>query len=314
MPRLFLAVLLAGFALAGTTVQSGPGPVSATESRIYFARRVDGDRGWSIVSARPDGTGERVEIPYSAGMGEYNPAPSPDGLSLLFNTYRYGGWKIASKAAKGAVERWTQGADYYTNPAFDSEGSRVAFEHTRRSGTDVAVRSLSDGGESSWAAGIGRDERGPAWAADGGLVYFDGRSGLQQIYLQGSAEGEPILLSDGMGNDFAPAVSRDGSRIAFYSDRTGHADLWVMDLAGGAPRNLTAGIRNEDTSYEFDERTYWRLKVSWSPDGSELVFMSPRDGNYELFVARPDGSGVRRLTTTPESEITPAWGLGAASD
>lgn len=282
------------------------------ESRIYFARQLDGDRGRSILSVRPDGTGERVEVAYKSGMGENNPAPSPDGSYLLFNTYRYGGWKIAKKAGQGAVERWTLGADYYTNPAFDHKGTRVAFEHTRRSGTDISVRTLSTGDEAAWASTKAHDERVPVWTPDGGLVSFDGRSGKQQIYLQPKKDAATKLLSDGQGNDFAPAMSPDGQRVAFYSDRTGHADLMVLDLKTNELHNLTADIRNETTPYVFGERTYWRLKVAWSPDGGELVFLSPRDGNYELFVVRPDGTGLRRLTTTATSEITPAWGLGYA--
>lgn len=39
-----------------------------------------------------------------------------------------------------------------------------------------------------------------------------------------------------------------------------------------------------------------------------IAFSSDRaSGNLELFVMKADGSGVRRLTTTPESEILPAW-------
>ena len=229
-PRLLCAVFAAGLALVQSAPQSEPTVEAKVESRIYFARQLDGDRGRSIVSVRPDGTGERVEVPYKSGMGENNPAPSPDGSYLLFNTYRYGGWKIAKKAGQGAVERWTLSADYYTNPAFDHKGTRVAFEHTRRSGTDVSVRALSTSDEAAWTSTKARDERVPVWTSDGGLVYFDGRSGKQQVYLQPTKDAETKLLSDGQGNDFAPAMSPDGQHVAFYSDRTGHADLMVLDL------------------------------------------------------------------------------------
>ena len=120
--------------------------------------------------------------------------------------------------------------------------------------------------------------------------------------------GATTNLSRSDGNDFAPAVSPDGSRIAFYSDRDGHADLFVMNADGSDPVNLTRGIRNSDTEYKFTGRSYWVFKCGWSPDGQELVFMSPIDGNYELFVTRVDGSTPRRITTTPGSELTPAWG------
>lgn len=51
---------------------------------------------------------------------------------------------------------------------------------------------------------------------------------------------------------------------------------------------------------------------SWSPDGSQLVFsfwveMDGRESNRELFIINADGSNLRQLTTTPESETQPEW-------
>ncbi|HEX5027903.1 MAG TPA: hypothetical protein VFV56_03730 [Gaiellaceae bacterium] len=44
-----------------------------------------------------------------------------------------------------------------------------------------------------------------------------------------------------------------------------------------------------------------------SPDGTRIAFVSGRDGNDELYVARSDGTDVRRLTRTPAAEQDPAW-------
>jgi Tol biopolymer transport system component len=46
---------------------------------------------------------------------------------------------------------------------------------------------------------------------------------------------------------------------------------------------------------------------AWSPDGSMVAFVSGRSGDEELYVARADGSGVRRLTRAPGPDLTPAW-------
>jgi len=37
------------------------------------------------------------------------------------------------------------------------------------------------------------------------------------------------------------------------------------------------------------------------------VFMSNRDGNYDIYTMATDGSGQTRLTNTPEWEIFPTW-------
>ena len=46
---------------------------------------------------------------------------------------------------------------------------------------------------------------------------------------------------------------------------------------------------------------------SWSPDGSRLAFVSSRSGDEEIYVARADGSGVKRLTRLRGPDLSPAW-------
>ncbi len=38
---------------------------------------------------------------------------------------------------------------------------------------------------------------------------------------------------------------------------------------------------------------------AWSPDGTRIVFMSDRDGDWEIYVMNADGSGQTRLTESP---------------
>jgi dipeptidyl aminopeptidase/acylaminoacyl peptidase len=82
-----------------------------------------------------------------------------------------------------------------------------------------------------------------------------------------------------------PSFSPDGKRIAFVSNMTGIPQIFVVDSAGGWPEQVTA----------FDDPVG---SVSWSPDGSWLAFsLAPGGGmNQQVYLARPDGSGVRRLT------------------
>jgi Tol biopolymer transport system component len=46
---------------------------------------------------------------------------------------------------------------------------------------------------------------------------------------------------------------------------------------------------------------------SWSPDGTKLAFVSRRSGDEEVYLARADGTGVRRLTKLPGPDLSPAW-------
>ena len=44
-----------------------------------------------------------------------------------------------------------------------------------------------------------------------------------------------------------------------------------------------------------------------SPDGSQIAFTSARDGNYEIYVMRADGTNLRRATHHNESDDFPTW-------
>jgi TolB protein len=52
---------------------------------------------------------------------------------------------------------------------------------------------------------------------------------------------------------------------------------------------------------------------SWSPDGTQILFSSDRDGNENLFVVAADGSTTTQLTTSEFDEVHGMWSLDAQS-
>jgi Tol biopolymer transport system component len=89
-----------------------------------------------------------------------------------------------------------------------------------------------------------------------------------------------------------PSWSPDGRSIAFESDRTGHAAIYVMRADGTHTRRLSAGRPPDATP-------------SWSPDGSRIVFSRAGEG---LVVIRADGREARALTHDVNiQDIDPAW-------
>jgi TolB protein len=49
------------------------------------------------------------------------------------------------------------------------------------------------------------------------------------------------------------------------------------------------------------------LYPAWSPDGRQIVFMSNRDGNPELYLMAADGTAPVRLTNHPDDDYDAAW-------
>ncbi|GLZ61409.1 prolyl oligopeptidase family serine peptidase [Micromonospora sp. NBRC 107095] len=86
------------------------------------------------------------------------------------------------------------------------------------------------------------------------------------------------------GEDFAPAPSPDGRRVAYVSDRSGTPTVWVRDVDAAEAVALPEG----------DEPV---LSVSWSPDGQWLACVVAPGGapRTELWVLRPDGTERRQV-------------------
>lgn len=94
-----------------------------------------------------------------------------------------------------------------------------------------------------------------------------------------------VAMMAKIGFASSPSFSPDGSRIAFVTNLSGLPQVWVMPAAGGYPVLVTA----------FDDPVGF---VNWSPDGQWLAFnVAPGGGlNEQIYVVRPDGTGLRRLT------------------
>jgi len=88
-----------------------------------------------------------------------------------------------------------------------------------------------------------------------------------------------------IGRAFSPSFSPDGRQIALVSDLSGVPQAWIVSIEGGWPRQLTAGNDPVGT-------------VQWSPAGDGLAFtVAPGGGlNSQIYVVRPDGTGLKRLT------------------
>jgi Tol biopolymer transport system component len=90
-------------------------------------------------------------------------------------------------------------------------------------------------------------------------------------------------LSRGEGRDRQPAVSPDGTRMLFSSNRAGNLDLWMMDLESGLVDQVT-----DDAAQDWDP--------GFTPDGHGIVWSSDRSGHLEIWYANVDGSGARQVS------------------
>ena len=131
------------------------------------------------------------------------------------------------------------------------------------------------------------------------IVFSSDRDGDYEIHSVRQDASELSQLTTNTGDDDAPEVSPDGTRIAFHSDRSGNYDIWAMDLSGANAVNLS----QDDGVDKFP---------AWSPDGSRIAFMSTRDGSENIWVM---GSLVGDVptavtgTSAPVRNNHPDWSL-----
>ena len=54
---------------------------------------------------------------------------------------------------------------------------------------------------------------------------------------------------------------------------------------------------------------FWRGLIKWVylGFGTQLAFVSERDGNSEIYIVNVDGTGLTRLTDDPAEDLHPAW-------
>lgn len=147
------------------------------------------------------------------------------------------------------------------------------------------------------AGGVDSD----ASAGNGGLVWVskrpvrDGAERDGEIWYLRDGTRVPSRLTDDATADTRPALSPDGSSVAFVSERAGSKDIFVIGVDGRGLRQVTSGPAADDSP-------------SWSPDGGRLVFSGTGDDPAgDLYTVPASGGAPARLTAEPGADTQPAW-------
>ncbi|MDD9889654.1 MAG: hypothetical protein OXU30_04850 [Gammaproteobacteria bacterium] len=149
----------------------------------------------------------------------------------------------------------------------------------------------------------------PAWSTDDKWIVFTSeRSGGAELYRMHPDGSNLEQLTDHPAYDDQADFSPDGSHLVFVTSRyDGTTDLAILRLATGATRQLTSGEGGD-------------FRPAWSPDGEWIAFSSDRGnglpfsyGRWEanhrvdVYLIRPDGSDLRKLTESNGFCGSPAW-------
>ncbi len=92
-------------------------------------------------------------------------------------------------------------------------------------------------------------------------------------------ESREISIDTRNGTWISVDVSPDGRQVAF--DLLG--DIYTVPIEGGAAKSINSGLS-------------WSMQPRFSPDGSEIAFISDAGGGDNVWIVAADGSNERQLT------------------
>ncbi|NRB52010.1 MAG: PD40 domain-containing protein [Saprospiraceae bacterium] len=167
--------------------------------------------------------------------------------------------------------------DYYPN--WSKDGTKITFESYRRGGWRIWLTD-PDGSNARRLDVIGRDyEFDPTFDATGTRVIYSRNGDLYQINVN-SGKTERFTNTTNL-YESQPDVSIHNEVIYVAGNEDG-AQVFQKNLHSGKQKNLTT-------------KQYTDLAPIWSPDASEILFYSDREGGFELFIMNADGSDIRRV-------------------
>ncbi len=232
-----------------------------------------------------------------------------------------------------------------TCPSTSPDGEKVAFVSNRDGIDNIFVMSIS-GGEAVKITNSASNVTHPSWSPDGlKLIYIVDFNEYTEIWVVDADGSNPIRLTDNPYRDERPCFSPTMDEILFMSNRDGRYKIYLMDPDGDNQRKIEIPDVDDGSShfvfpqwhpegdriiYSLNDLTNHQASIhivdldgsndvalteedgrnenpSWTSDGQWIVFQSERDGNFEIYIMKSDGSEVRRLTNNFSWDGWASW-------
>jgi Tol biopolymer transport system component len=255
--------------------------------RIAFTCGDEQEDEICVINA--DGTGFK-QLTNDPKATQANPAWSPDGSKIIFDSNREGGRSqiyVMSPDGSG-IARVTHDEFNDAQPRWSPDGSKIAFFSNREGGNREIYIMDADGSNQRRITNNPAFDFDASWTPDGEAIVFTrvrGGGGTAIFLIKADGSGKTELLS----GCITPAILPDGAAMAC----DGPDGIHLADLASGKVKKLTSGFDHEP---------------AWSPDGSKLAFRKGKTGpTAEIYLVNADGSGLVQLTHDSRFRGPPSW-------
>jgi Tol biopolymer transport system component len=289
--------------------------------RIAFRSSREG--GGIFVMGR---TGEGVRRVTPVGVSAaFNPTWSPKGDEIAYTTENVQltplNWERKSElwvvnATTGEQRRIE--VDDAVQASWSPRGHRIAYVSRRQQGsagdrTGGSTGRVMDiytippgGGEPAAATDDQATDWSPVWSPDGRYLYFvSERGGSMNLWrvpideVSGRRLGEPEPITTPAPFLAHPTVSADGRRIAYTAVvQTSNVQRHTLDPGSAAVKGEPAWVTSGSRLWANPDPT---------PDGEWVAFYSRDQPEGDVYVIRPDGTGLRQLTSDAAIDRVPRW-------
>jgi Tol biopolymer transport system component len=255
---------------------------------IAFIRDVAGQQP-TVWIARADGSNER-RVAENVALG--GPAWSADNKKVFFSSQNQI-WEV--DVASLVRRRITNSPAFDWFPILSSSG-RLAYVKFDDHRVDIYSVKFKQQAEPQRVTDSTAESFFPSFSRDGrAIVYQNDRTGNNDIYFKRLDGAEERNLTVNPDDDLLPSFAPDDTgQIVFISNRNGgRFHVWVMDSAGGSPRQLSSRVVSASSLGGWATGS---VAPRWSPDGQKIGFIGVTEsGSEALYVVGRDGSNEKRL-------------------
>lgn len=271
--------------------------LSPDGTRIAFTRW---EPRYELFTINIDGSGEQAWTHNWRQMK--SPTWSADGSKLVFS-YQDGGRLDPEEVRINVVRAFNLG-ERIKVPSDCGRVERTGkyLKCTRPADTYWHLKQIDLNTGEFLDLGTDNYAYGPTWhPTDPSLLTYKGQKGLALHNIQTNLS-QPLTNDT---RDHTPIISPDGSKLAISYWQEGHWEIHTMNVDGSNRQRLTRTplstlVDNVEPVKEFiygqerfvpGENPHWNNAApAWSPDGSQIAFLTDRTGRWEIWIMNADGS------------------------